>query len=278
MLALPRGGVLWDLTLGDGGHAAMVIEGSEGRLVGLDRDPEALRTAGGALAPFGGRVRLERGRFGDVARLALEGTWPAPDAVLMDIGTSTRQLLDPARGFSFSHDGPLDMRMDPESGRTAADVVNAESPETLEAIFRDLGEERWAGRIARAVVRRRSERPFARTSDLAELVARTVPGRGRHHPATRVFQALRIHVNDELGELKRGLDGVLGLLPEGARFGVISFHSLEDRLVKQTFLERAQAGDFVRVTRKAVRAEREEEVVNPRSRSARFRVIRREAA
>jgi 16S rRNA (cytosine1402-N4)-methyltransferase len=278
-LALPPGGVLWDLTVGDGGHAAALIKRSgEARVVGLDRDPEALDVAGRALASYGGRVRLVHGRLGEVARLASEGLWSAPDAVLMDLGTSTRHLLDPGRGFSFSADGPLDMRMDPGSGLSAREVVNASGAGELEGIFRTLGEERFAGRIARAILRRRACRPFERTSDLAGFVARTVPGRGRFHPATRVFQALRIHVNDELGELARGLQAVFGLLPPGARLAVISFHSLEDRIVKLAFRERAASGGWVVLTRKPVQATREEQRLNPRARSAKLRVLMREAA
>ncbi len=278
-LALPAGGVLWDLTVGDGGHAAALMARSgEARVVGLDRDPEALDVAGRTLAPYGDRVRLVHGRLGEVDRLASEGRWPAPDAVLMDLGTSTRHLLDPARGFSFSADGPLDMRMDPGVGLPASEVVNTAGAEELERIFRTLGEERFAGRIARAILRRRAERPFARTSELAECVVRAVPGRGRFHPATRVFQALRIHVNDELGELARGLKALFGLLPPGARLAVISFHSLEDRIVKYAFRERAAAGGWTVLTRKPVQAEREEQLRNPRARSAKLRVLMREAA
>ena len=278
-LALPPGGVLWDLTVGDGGHAAALLARSgEARLLGLDRDPEALAVAGRTLASFGDRVRLVHGRLGEVARQGSEGRWPSPHAVLMDLGTSTRHLLDPGRGFSFSADGPLDMRMDPGSGLPAREVVNASSAGELEGIFRTLGEERFAGRIARAILRRRAERPFERTSELAECVARAVPGRGRLHPATRVFQALRIHVNDELGELERGLGALFGLLTPGARLAVISFHSLEDRIVKHAFRERAAAGGWVLLTRKAVQATREEQLRNPRSRSARLRVLMREAA
>lgn len=273
-LALGPGGVLWDLTLGDGGHAAMLLAKAEGsRLVGLDRDPEALEAAGPALAPFEGRTRLVHGRFGDLAALSVD--WPRPDAVLMDLGTSTRQILDPRRGFSFSGDGPLDMRMDPTRGDSAEDLVNHASQEALEAVFRELGEERFAGRIARAVVR---SRPLRTTGELARVVADAVPGRGRIHPATRVFQAIRIRVNDELGELARGLEAALGLLPPGARLGVLAFHSLEDRIVKEAFRARGRQAGWALLTRKAVQASREEEVANPRSRSARLRVIRREAA
>lgn len=278
-LALPPGGMLWDLTVGDGGHAAaLMARPGEARVVGLDRDPEALDVAGRTLSSYGDRVRLVHGRLGEVARLASEGRWSAPDAVLMDLGTSTRHLLDPQRGFSFSADGPLDMRMDPGSGLSAREVVNASGAGELEGIFRTLGEERFAGRIARAILRRRTERPFERTSELAGFVARAVPGRGRVHPATRVFQALRIHVNDELGELERGLRAVFALLPPGARLAVISFHSLEDRIVKYAFRERAAAGGWVVLTRKPVQATREEQLRNPRARSAKLRVLMREAA
>lgn len=290
LLALPPGGVFWDLTVGDGGHAAALLgrmgrgsDGSaaavkEGRMMGLDRDPEALRTAGETLAPFGARARLRQGAFGDVGRIAREEGWPPPDGVLMDLGASTRQLVDPARGFSFSGDGPLDMRMDPASGRSAADLVNALPEEELARLFREYGEERWAGRIARALAARRARQPFSRTADLAQAVASAVPGRGRLHPATRVFQALRIAVNDELGELARGLDAVLGLLPPGGRLSVITFHSLEDRIVKRRFREAAGSGGWRLLNRKVIRPSRVEQLANRRSRSAKLRGIVREAA
>ena len=284
LLALPPGGTYWDLTLGDAGHALAVMggvvpdgHGQEGRMIGMDRDPEALEAAGRTLATLPGGVRLVHGRLAELARLAREQDWPSPDAILMDLGTSTRHLKDPARGFSFQADGPLDMRMDPTSGRSAAELVNTASQQDLERIFRDLGQERWAGRIARAVV---SRRPFLTTLQLAEVVARAVPGRGRIHPATRVFQALRMAVNDELGELAAALEAAPDLLKPGGRLAVISFHSLEDGMVKRSFRERAarEGGGWRILTKKAVQASRAEEVANPRSRSARLRGLLREAA
>ena len=271
-LALPRGGVAWDLTVGDGAHAALLLEamGTGGRLMGMDRDPKAIEAAGAALSAYGDRVRLVRGPFSGVGSA---GFLP-PDGVLMDLGVSTRQILDPRRGFSFSSDGPLDMRMGPE-GPSAAEVVNSASEGDLERILRELGEERWAGRIARALAR---NRPILTTGRLAEIVAGAVPGRGRRHPATRVFQALRIHVNDELGELERGLEAVLALLPAGSRLAVISFHSLEDRIVKRVLRARSAEPGWRLLPRKAVKAGREEVLSNPRARSARLRTILREAA
>ncbi len=280
LLALPPGGVYWDLTLGDGGHALAILGGAagegQGRMIGMDRDPEALRSAGETLAAFSGRTRLVQGRLGELGRLAREQAWPSPDVILMDIGTSTRQLKDPGRGFSFMLDGPLDMRMDPGQGQGAAALVNTASQQDLERIFRELGQERWAGRIARAIVTRR---PFTTTLQLASVVAGAVPGRGRTHPATRVFQALRIAVNDELGELAAALEAAPDLLKPGGRLGVISFHSLEDGMVKRAFRARAarEGEGWEILTRKPVRPSRAEALANPRSRSARLRVLRRAA-
>ncbi len=282
LLALPPGGVYWDLTLGDGGHARAVLQkmettaraGQEGRMIGMDRDPYALKTAGEALSAFSGRIRLVEGRLSEIGRLSREQDWPAPDGVLADLGTSTRQLKDPARGFSFMADGPLDMRMNPSEGRSAAELVNTASREDLERIFRELGQERWAGRISRAIVARR---PFSTTGALAEVVTRSVPGRGRIHPATRVFQALRMTVNDELGELASLLETAPRLLKPGGILAVISFHSLEDGMVKRSFRSRAkeEGGEWRILTKKAILPSRQEEIDNPRARSARLRGLLR---
>jgi 16S rRNA (cytosine1402-N4)-methyltransferase len=282
------GGVYLDGTVGGGGHARMILEASspDGRLIGLDRDPAALAAAGEALAEFGTRVVLHRGSFADLDDyLAALGIGPV-DGVLLDIGVSSHQLDSPARGFSFRDDGPLDMRMDPDQTLTAADVLAEADAEMLKRIFKEYGEERWAGRIAREVIRTRAEHPLRSTLQLAELICRTVPGGRapqRIHPATRVFQALRIFVNRELESLREGLDAAIKVLKPGGRLVVISFHSLEDRIVKHRLREASldcvcpprlavcscNQQAIVRVlTRRGVRAAEAEVVQNPRARSA----------
>jgi len=291
----PRPGEIYlDGTLGGGGHARLVLERSapDGRLVGLDRDPEALAAAGAGLADYGDRVQLFRANFAE-ARATLDSAGiEVVDGVLLDLGVSSRQLDAPQRGFSFRDDGPLDMRMGDE-GETAADVLASRDEGELKRIFREYGEERFAGRIARRIVTTRNARPMLRTGELAELVRDAVP-RGhvpsRIHPATRVFQALRIYVNDELGALENFLGQMLDLVRPGGRIVVISFHSLEDRLVKRAFRQAAQGcqcpprvpvcicGQQPRaemLTRKGLRPTESEVAVNPRARSAVVRAIRR---
>ncbi|MDH4229892.1 MAG: 16S rRNA (cytosine(1402)-N(4))-methyltransferase RsmH [Nitrospirota bacterium] len=289
---------LIDMTLGGGGHATMLLEAlPQARLLGIDRDPAALAAAGAALARFGDRARLASGAFDSVAELATQHGFAPANAILMDIGVSSRQLDDPARGFSFRADGPLDMRMDPRQEITAADLVNHLPEAELIRIFREYGEERHAGRIARAIVRDRAEKaPFTTTLQLAGLVERVVPRSAdtrRIHPATRVFQALRIAVNDELGMLERGLTAAFDLLAPGGRLAVISFHSLEDRMVKERMLNWAtgcvcprefpecrcgRTPRALRVTRRAVQATDQEAAANPRARSARLRAVEKLAA
>lgn len=289
------GGTYLDGTLGGGGHARLILEASspDGTLVGLDQDAEALAAARENLAEFGGRVIFRQGNFSTMsAHLDQEGI-EALDGVLLDLGVSSYQLDCAARGFSFREDGPLDMRMNPAAGISAADVVAEADADELKRIFREYGEERWAGKIARAIVNDRDAKPFTTTLQLADLISRVVPrGKGpqRIHPATRVFQALRIHVNGELESLREGLDAAWQRLKVGGRLVVISFHSLEDRMVKQTFRSLATGctcpprlaictcgkQPAVRVlTRKAVRANEDEIENNPRSRSAVLRAIER---
>ncbi|PLX79372.1 MAG: 16S rRNA (cytosine(1402)-N(4))-methyltransferase, partial [Desulfuromonas sp.] len=233
-LLQPRpGGIYLDGTLGGAGHARLILEASspDGRLVGLDRDPEALAAASSVLTPFGDRATLEQANFSKMAqvlaRLGIDGV----DGILLDLGVSSRQLDTPQRGFSFRDDGPLDMRMGPDAGMSAADVVNSFKQDELRRIFREFGEERFAGRIARRIVERREEEPFTTTAELADTVKAAIPAhlaaKQKIHPATRVFQALRIYVNDELGHLSTTLESALPLLNPDARFVVISFHSLE---------------------------------------------------
>ncbi len=288
-----RGGIYLDGTLGGAGHARLILEATspDGVLIGMDHDAEALAAANNNLAVFGDRAILRQGNYSDMdAHLdALE--IDRLDGVLLDLGVSSHQLDSPERGLSFREDGPLDMRMNPAEGHPAATVVAEADAGELKRIFRDYGEERWAGKIARAIVADRDQTPFVTTLQLAELVRRVVPaskGPQRIHPATRVFQALRIHVNGELESLHAGLDAAWQRLKDGGRLVVISFHSLEDRIVKQTFRTLATGcicpprfavcacghQPAVRVlTRKAVRATENEKESNPRARSAVLRAI-----
>lgn len=282
-LQVRPGGVYIDGTVGGGGHAAAILDASapDGRLLGIDRDPTALEVARKRLAPYGARVTLRHGSFAELAHFA---EFAPADGVLLDLGLSSLQLADPTRGFSFSQDGPLDMRFDPTGGGpTAADLVNTLSLKELTDILYRYGEERQARRIAAAIV---AARPIHRTSELAALIERTVGRRGHIHPATRTFQALRIAVNRELEALEAALPQALDLLRPGGRLVVISFHSLEDRIVKQ-FLHRESrdcicppevpvcvCGHRARVrvlTPKPVRPDNAEVTANPRARSARLR-------
>lgn len=229
----PQGRYL-DGTYGRGGHSRAILSqlGSEGSLLALDRDPQAIADAGNLSDP---RFKVVKSRFSQLTDHVSELGWMGRvDGVLLDLGLSSPQLDDSERGFSLQRDGPLDMRMDPEVGMSAAEWLNVVEQAELAAVLKELGEERFAGRIARAVVERRRQKPFARTAELAELIAASVPRRERNkHPATRSFQAIRIHLNQELTELQQALQGALQVLAPNGRLVVISFHSLEDRLVKQ---------------------------------------------
>lgn len=274
LLGVRPGGRYVDATLGTGGHALEILRasGPDGLVVGLDWDEEALRIARERLRPFGERVILRRANFADLPQVLEELGLGEVDGVLFDLGVSSLQLERPERGFSFQLEGPLDMRMDRRLPLRAADLVNRWPLARLERLLRELGGERWARRIARAIVRRRAVRPFESTRDLAETVRMAVPRCGhRLHPATRTFQALRIAVNDELGNLRRALEGLPRALRPGGRACVISFHSLEDRLVKQAF----RAGELQAITPKPLRPSPEEVRRNPRARSARMRAAQR---
>lgn len=295
LLGVRAGGCYVDGTLGGGGHTRAILAqaGPQGRVLGIDRDPEALQRVIAAGGVVEGACRLVRGNFADMIAIAQQEGWDAVDGVVLDLGMSSDQVDTAQRGFSFLHDGPLDMRMDPSQPLTAAGLVRTASEEALRDLFRTLGEEPAAGRVARAIVRARATQPLARTGELAALVERTLGGRrGRTHPATRVFQALRMAVNQELESLQRGLEGALQLVRVGGRVAVITFHSLEDRQVKQFFArhsgrwEALQAGGrrwvgelpAVRaVTRKPVSASAAELATNPRARSAKLRVVERMA-
>jgi 16S rRNA (cytosine1402-N4)-methyltransferase len=264
-----------DGTLGAGGHSFGLLERSspDGHLTGLDADPAALEVARQRLAPFAGRFSLRHANFADLAMLELEPV----DAIVLDLGLSSAQLDAAGRGFSFRYDEPLDMRFDPDPDRpTAADLLNTLSEAELEHVFRAFGEEPRARRVARVVVQRRAREPFARTGDLVAAVTVALgPARGRIHPATRTFQALRIAVNDELAALESGLDAAIDLLAPGGRLAVISVHSLEDRIVKCRLRGWADAGRATVLTRKPLTPGVDEIHTNPRARSAKLRVAER---
>jgi len=274
----PRPGETWvDCTVGAGGHARLIGErvGPGGRVIGLDQDPGMLALARPRLA--GLPVTLVAANFDQLPAVLAGLGVAAVDGVLADLGFCSDQVDDPARGFSFQHDGPLDMRLDPAAGETAADLVNRLGERALADLIWEFGEERHSRRIARRVVERRAERPFATTADLAEVVRRAVPRSAdsyRIHPATRTFQALRVAVNDELGALDRLLTVLPRVVRAGGRAGVISFHSLEDRRVKHAFRDRAV---WQPVTKKPVEAADDEAARNPRARSAKLRVAVRVA-
>jgi 16S rRNA (cytosine1402-N4)-methyltransferase len=289
---MPRpGGRYADGTLGGAGHAASILAASSptGWLSGCDRDGAAVEAAEKRLAEkFAGRFEIRRGNFAEM------GGWiPATscDGVLLDLGVSSSQLDSPQRGFSFQQEGPLDMRMDDRQPLTAADLVNGESAESLAKIFWEFGGERESRRFARAIVSDRGQRKFGTTRQLAELIERISPRAGRKaHPATKIFQALRIAVNDEIGSLKRGLEAAVEILKPGGRLAVITFHSLEDRVVKEFGREKTRDYTFSGevdvpelrhpcvpelkwMTRKAIVPGEMELNENPRSRSAQLRVM-----
>jgi 16S rRNA (cytosine1402-N4)-methyltransferase len=291
-LNIRASGAYLDATFGRGGHAGAILQNliANGRLLCLDRDSAAIADAESRFASDP-RVAIFLAAFSSLADCA-DRVEPGLkfDGILFDLGVSSPQLDDAERGFSFMQDGPLDMRMARGSGVSAADIVNGAPLNELIRIFRDYGEERQAARIARAIVKDRETRPFERTLQLAEMIARVARSTERHkHPATRVFQALRIHVNRELAELEAGLDAALARLAPHGRLAVISFHSLEDRMVKQ-FMRRhsladpmyaglpdipAHARPKLKLVGKAVQADEQETFNNPRARSARLRVAER---
>jgi 16S rRNA (cytosine1402-N4)-methyltransferase len=285
-LCIQPGGGYIDATVGAAGHAAGILEASSphGLLLGLDADPDAILYAGRALQRFGERVTLRTASFRHLAQTSRECSFGQVDGILMDLGLSSRQLADGSRGFSFSQEGPLDMRFDPRVGQPASYLVDRLAQDELADLFWRYGEERHSRRIARAIV---DSRPLTTTKELADVIVRAVGHREKIHPATRVFQALRIVVNDELVALAESLPQARDLLHPGGRLVVISFHSLEDRIVKR-FLQREASNcvcppDIPICTcghvatmrlpsRAAIRPTTEETVVNPRSRSAKLRI------
>ncbi|QNN48203.1 16S rRNA (cytosine(1402)-N(4))-methyltransferase RsmH [Thermomonas brevis] len=284
-LAVKEDGTYLDGTFGRGGHARGVLQrlGEKGRLLAMDKDPDAIAVAM-RMADADARLSWRRGSFAGLA------DWPATadglDGVLLDLGVSSPQLDVAERGFSFGKDGPLDMRMDPESGESAADWLARAPEKEIADVLWTYGEERQSRRIARAIVARRAEQPLVRTAQLAELIAQVCPrGDSKTHPATRSFQAIRIHINRELADLETGLDAALARLKPGGRLAVISFHSLEDRIVKQFMAKHAKAPPAnrrmpveiaftptLRLVGGAQKAGEAELTANPRARSAVLRV------
>jgi 16S rRNA (cytosine1402-N4)-methyltransferase len=292
-LALRPVGLYVDATFGRGGHTARILRGlgDAGEVIAIDRDPQAI-AAGRARFEAETRLHLVQGEFAELGALVRSQTTRAQcDGILFDLGVSSPQLDDPARGFSFSKDGPLDLRMDPTRGQSAAVWLEHASLDEVRHVIATLGEERFANRISQEIVHTRASAPLRRTLELAALVARCVrtrePGK---HPATRTFQALRMFINDELGQIRRALEQTLSLLAPGGRLVVISFHSLEDRMVKQFIRERSELAPELarlpiappgivlplrRIGRK-LRASAQEIAANPRARSAVLRVAERQ--
>ncbi|TLH48658.1 16S rRNA (cytosine(1402)-N(4))-methyltransferase RsmH [Mycolicibacterium neoaurum] len=282
------GAVLVDATLGAGGHTERFLTDLPGlRVVGLDRDPNALRIAGDRLSRFGDRVRFERTRY--------DGYWddrqePVVDGVLFDLGVSSMQLDLVDRGFSYAHDAPLDMRMDPDAPLTAAEILNTYDERTLTRLLREYGDERFANRIAARVVRRRATKPFVSTGELVEVLYEAIPAATRRtggHPAKRTFQALRIAVNGELDSLREALPAALGALAGGGRIVVMAYQSLEDKIVKSLFASATASrtppglpvelpgyeAEFAALTRGAEQADAAEIERNPRSAPVRLRAL-----
>ena len=291
-LAPKSGGVYIDGTLGGAGHSSLILEQSapDGFLLGLDRDDDALQAASERLAPFDGRFTLVKGNFADMDELARQSGIDAADGVLLDIGVSSYQLDEGSRGFSYNQDAPLDMRMDRSQGLTAVQLVNEASAEELTRILYEYGEEKWAARIAEFISAERSRGRIESSGRLVEIIKKAVPAGARdkdQHPAKRTFQALRIAVNGELEALSAGLEAAIGLLRPGGRLAVITFHSLEDRIVKDCFRLHAtdcicpprqpvctcgHKADIKLYNRKPITADDKELADNPRSRSANLRV------
>jgi 16S rRNA (cytosine1402-N4)-methyltransferase len=286
-LLAPRAGALVvDATCGGGGHSAEILR-TGADVLALDQDPDAIEFAGEKLAEYGGRVTLRQANFRNAGKVLDELGVVGIGGALLDLGVSSRQLENASRGFSVMRQGPLDMRMDPRRELTAAMVVNSYSEEDLTRLFRELGEEPAARRIASQLVKLRKTVPFQDTLQLAKAIEKIVWRHGRRHPATQVFQALRMEVNDELGALEEGLHALTRRLESGARLAVIAFHSLEDRIVKNFFRDRSREWldrpewpepqrnpdfTFRLITTKPVEPGETEQRLNPRSRSAKLRV------
>ena len=286
LLAPRPGSLVVDATVGGGGHTEAILK-TGADVLALDQDPDAIEHARDVLSPFGGRVTLRQVNFRNANKVLDELGIKTIGGALLDLGVSSRQLENAERGFSMMRNGPLDMRMDPRTTLTAADVVNQYSEEDLTRLFRDLGEEPAARRIASVIVKTRKSAPFYETLQLARAIEKVVGRHGRRHPATQAFQALRMEVNDELGALEEGLRVLTARLDPDARIGVITFHSLEDRIVKNFFRDRSREWldrpewpaprrnperDLNVITPKPVEPDENERRINPRARSAKLRV------
>ncbi|MFZ5627089.1 MAG: 16S rRNA (cytosine(1402)-N(4))-methyltransferase RsmH [Bacillota bacterium] len=290
-LNLRSGGVYVDCTLGGGGHSQEILlrTGPDGKLVAFDQDPAAIRAAGERLKEFGERVTLVQSNFVKLEEKLQELGYTGVDGILFDLGVSSYQLDTPERGFSYQHDAVLDMRMDPTQPISARDLLNEWPEAEIARIIREYGEERWANKIAALIVRERTNRPLETTGQLVELIKRAIPVKARTggpHPAKRTFQALRIAVNNELENFRSALLQAVRMLKSGGRVAVITFHSLEDRIAKQTLTELARTcvcppelpvcvcgkQPEVKLIGKAIEPSAEEVAENPRARSARLRV------
>jgi 16S rRNA (cytosine1402-N4)-methyltransferase len=289
-LRCAQGGLFVDGTLGTGGHTLAILQHSPAstQVIGIDRDPEGLAVAQERLQPFSDRLRLVQGKFGDIKNILSSQGIKAVDGILLDLGFSSFQIESPGRGFSFQREDPLDMRMDQTQGISARDWLAQSSQKELAEVLKEYGEERWAKRLAKKILAFQSQGPIKTTRELAELIAGSIPRGGRIHPATRTFQALRIIINSELTQLKAFLDLFLETLKDGGRVCLISYHSLEDRLIKQAFLRlergvrdplgmsepirpEGQPG-FKRVISRPTIPSQNEIGENPRSRGAKLRV------
>jgi len=265
-----------DATLGGGGHSEEILKAG-GWLLAIDQDPDAIKNAKirFSACPSSSRVVIVKGNFARIGEIAKENDFTKVDGILFDLGVSSHQLETAERGFSFNLEGPLDMRMDPELSVTAKDLINALSEKELEELFSKLGEEKFARRFARAVCRERETKKIETCDELAEIIVKSAPPRGkldRTHPATRIFQALRIAVNDELNNLREALPQAVELLNQKGRLVILSFHSLEDGIVKKFFWEKEKEGLLKIITQRPVEPGEEEINENPRARSAKLRV------
>ena len=289
------GAVVVDCTLGMGGHAEALLGRTGARLVGLDRDPEALRRSATRLAPYADRTTLVHAVYDELPAVLADLGLPAVQGVLFDLGVSSLQLDEAARGFAYAQDAPLDMRMDPTRGTTAAEVVNGYDGKALARVLREYGEERFAARIADAIVRERAREPFTGTARLAELVRTSIPAATRRtggHPAKRTFQALRVEVNDELGVLRRAVPAAVDALAVGGRIVVLAYQSLEDKVVKAElvarststvpvdlpFVPQGSAPQLRLLVRGSEQASADEVAANPRAASVRLRAAERQVA
>ena len=294
-LSVHPGGVYVDGTLGGGGHSLEIAKrlGGEGTLIGIDRDEAAVSAAGARLSQFGETVRIVQGNYSSMPEIVKDLGYAKVDGIVLDLGVSSYQLDEAERGFSYMHDAPLDMRMDRRETRTAADLINTASERELFRIIRDYGEERFAQNIAKHIVERREEKPIETTGELVEIIRASIPmklQKSGGHPAKRTFQAIRIELNGELSALEESLDGMIDLLNDGGRLSVITFHSLEDRIVKAACRRNENPctcppGFPVCVcgkkpkgrvlTRKPLLPSQEETEENPRAKSAKLRVFER---